>query len=157
MAKGLNHFKAGGGMKFVHGGAMPQEVVVPVIQYREIHGQGRKKEEAYVDVRVAMRSKVITHYQFHVLFFQEQKVSREFRPRHLRAAFYKGEERISNEMTLVFDSDREAPERHREITFTLVEGRDFLGEPCILRLEDVTGAKTELYVEEPFELRVYDI
>lgn len=157
VAGGLNRFKAGGGMKFVHGGAMPQEVVVPVIQYREIHGRGRKREEAYVDVRVSMRSKVITHYQFNVLFFQEQKVSRDFRPRHLRAAFYKGDERISNEVTLVFDSDREAPDRHTETTFTLIEGRDFAGKPCILRLEDVTGAKIELYVEEPFELRVYDV
>ncbi|PTX52697.1 uncharacterized protein (TIGR02687 family) [Melghirimyces profundicolus] len=157
VAKGLNRFKAGGGMKFVHGGPMPQEAVVPVIQYREIHGQARKKEEQRVDVRVAMRSKVITHYRFNVLFFQEQKVSQDLRPRHIRAALYRGEERISNEVNLIFDSEQEATERHQEVTFTLIEGRYPLGEACVLRMEDVTGSETELYEEEPFELRVYDV
>lgn len=157
VAKGLNRFKAGGGMKFVHGGAMPQEVVVPVIDYREIHGQGRKKEEKHVDVRVAMRSKIITHYQFNVVFFQEQKVTLHLRPRYLRAAFYKGDQRISNEVTLVFDSEQEALHRHTEKTFTLIEEGYPMGDPCFLRLEDVTGPKTKPYIEEPFELRVYDI
>jgi hypothetical protein len=31
--KGLTRFKSGGGMKFVHGGPMPQEVLVPLIHY----------------------------------------------------------------------------------------------------------------------------
>ncbi|OYD07754.1 BREX-1 system phosphatase PglZ type A [Paludifilum halophilum] len=155
--KGLNRFKSGGGMKFVHGGPMPQEAVVPVIQYREIHGQARKKEEQRIDVRVAMRSKVITHYRFNVLFFQEQKVSQDLRPRHLRVALYLEDDRISNEVNLVFDSEQEAPERHQEVSFTLIEGRYPVGEACMLRMEDVTGTKTELYGEEPFELRVYDI
>ena len=157
VAKGLNRFKAGGGMKFVHGGAMPQEVIVPLIHYREIHGLARKKEEQRVNVRVAMSSRVITNYQFNVVFFQEQKVSQDFRPRHIRAAFYRGDERISNEITLVFDSGREAPERQTEAAFSLIEDRYSVGERCVLRLEDVTGAKTELYADEPFELRVYDI
>lgn len=157
IAKGQIRFRSGGGMKFVHGGAMPQEVILPLIQYREIHGQARRKEEQRTDVRVAMRSRVITNYQFNVIFFQEQKASAEIRPRHLRAAFYKGEERISNEVILVFDSEEEAPDRHTEVAFSLIEDRYPVGDSCTLRLEDVTGSKTELYGEEPFELRVYDI
>lgn len=157
VAKGLNRFKSGGGMKFVHGGAMPQEAVVPLIHYREIHGQGRKREQLLVDFRVAIRSKVITHYQFNVVFFQEQKASHHYHARHIRAAFYKGEERISNEVNLVFDSKKEPMERQMEVTFTLIEGRYPVGESCVLRLEDVTGAKTILYGEESFELRVYDM
>jgi hypothetical protein len=104
-----------------------------------------------------MRSNVITHYRFNVLFFQEQKVSPDLRPRHLRVALYRGDERISNEVNLIFDSEQEAPERHQEVTFTLIEGQYPVGEGCDLRMEDVTGSKTELYEKEPFELRVYDV
>lgn len=157
IARGLNRFTAGGGMKFVHGGAMPQEAIIPVIHYREIWGQARKKEEQRVDIRVSLRSKVITNYQVNVQFFQEQKASIEYRPRHIRAAFYKNGERISNEVTLVFDSEKEAAERQTNVLFSLVEDRYPLGETCVLRMEDVTGSNTTLYKEEPFELRLYDV
>ena len=43
IAKGLNRFKSSGGLRFVHGGALPQETIVPVIEYRQIKGKERKK------------------------------------------------------------------------------------------------------------------
>ncbi|OOE04647.1 TIGR02687 family protein [Anoxybacillus kestanbolensis] len=157
IAKGLNRFTAGGGLRFVHGGAMPQESIVPLIEYRQIKGKARKSEEERVNVRVASIQKVITSYRFVVPFFQEEKVSNELYPRTLRAAFYRNNERISNEVTITFDSSGDVSERQTEVVFHLFEDRYRTGEICILRLEDVSGRTTELYVEEEFELKLYSI
>jgi uncharacterized protein (TIGR02687 family) len=157
IAKGLNRFTAGGGLRFVHGGAMPQESIVPLIEYRQIKGKARKSAEERVNVRVASIQKVITSYRFIVPFFQEEKVSNELYPRTLRVAFYRNNERISNEVTITFDSSGDVSERQTEVVFHLFEDRYRTGEICILRLEDVSGRTTELYVEEEFELKLYSI
>lgn len=157
IAKGLNRFTAGGGLRFVHGGAMPQESIIPLIEYRQIKGKARKSEAERVNVQVALIQKVITSYRFIVPFFQEEKVSPEQQPRTLRAAFYRNNERISNEVTITFDSTGEVSERQIEVVFHLLEDRYRMGEICVLRLEDVSGRATELYAEEEFELKLYSI
>ncbi|PGR68855.1 BREX-1 system phosphatase PglZ type A [Bacillus cereus] len=157
IAKGLNRFTAGGGLRFVHGGAMPQESIVPLIEYRQLKGKARKAEKELVDVRVTSIQKVITSYQFIVPFFQEEKVSNELYPRTLRAAFYRNNERISNELTIVFDSKGEVVERQTDAVFHLLEDRYKTGDVCVLRLEDVSGRTTEVYKEEEFELKLYSI
>jgi hypothetical protein len=75
----------------------------------------------------------------------------------LRAAFYRNNERISNEVTITFDSTGEVSERQIEVVFHLLEDRYRMGEICVLRLEDVSGRTTELYAEEEFELKLYSI
>ncbi|WP_242225822.1 BREX-1 system phosphatase PglZ type A [Bacillus cereus group sp. BfR-BA-01358] len=157
IAKGLNRFTAGGGLRFVHGGAMPQESIVPVIEYRQLKGKARKTEKELVDVRVTSIQKVITSYQFMVPFFQEEKVSNALYPRTLRAAFYRNNERISNELTIAFDSKGEVVERQTDAVFHLLEDRYKTGDVCVLRLEDVSGRMTEVYKEEEFELKLYSI
>jgi uncharacterized protein (TIGR02687 family) len=157
IAKGLNRFTGGGGMRFVHGAATPQECIIPVIEYRQIKGKARKTEEERVNIRVASIQKVITSYQFKVPFFQEEKVSNHIYPRTLRAAFYRNGERISNEITITFDSTGEVTERQTNVVFHLLEDRYRTGDVCVLRLEDVSGRKTELYAEEEFELKLYSI
>ena len=77
--------------------------------------------------------------------------------RTLRAAFYRNNERISNEVTITFDSSGDVSERQTEVVFHLFEDRYRTGEICILRLEDVSGRTTELYTEEEFELKLYSI
>ncbi|MEH7163489.1 BREX-1 system phosphatase PglZ type A [Priestia megaterium] len=157
IAKGLNRFTAGGGQRFVHGGAMPQESIIPLIEYRQVKGKARKAEEERVNVRVASIQKVITSYQFIVPFFQEEKVSNELYPRTLRAAFYRNNERISNELTVMFNSSGEVSERQKDVVFHLLEDRYKTGDICVLRLEDVSGRINELYAEEEFELKLYSI
>ncbi|MED3919512.1 BREX-1 system phosphatase PglZ type A [Priestia aryabhattai] len=157
IAKGLNRFTTGGGQRFVHGGAMPQESIVPVIEYRQVKGKARKSEQARVNVRVSSIQKVITSYQFIVPFFQEEKVSNELRERTLRAAFYRSGERISNELTITFDAMGDVSTRQTEAVFHLLEDRYKTGDICLLRLEDVSGRTTELYSEEEFELKLYSV
>jgi uncharacterized protein (TIGR02687 family) len=151
IAKGLNRFTAGGGLRFVHGGAMPQESIIPLIEYRQLKGKARKSEEDRVNVRIASIQKAITSYQFIVPFFQEEKVSSEIFQRTLRVAFYRHNERISNELTITF------ADRQTDVVFHLLEDRYRTGDMCVLRLEDVSGRITELYGEEEFELKLYSI
>ncbi|WCK54752.1 BREX-1 system phosphatase PglZ type A [Aneurinibacillus sp. Ricciae_BoGa-3] len=157
IANGLQRFTGGGGLRFIHGGALPQEIIIPVIEYREIFGKGRKKDQQRVDVRIAMRDRIITNYRMKVTLFQEQKAEGEFAPRNLRVAFYQNGERISNEVSLMFDHTGEAAERHQEVIFTLIERPYHMGEDCELRMEDVSAPQTVMYREDVFTIRMYDV
>jgi hypothetical protein len=43
--KGANLFHFVGGARFVHGGAMPQEIVVPVVTVKHIRGKSAQDDE----------------------------------------------------------------------------------------------------------------
>lgn len=157
IARGLNRFTAQGGQRFVHGGAMPQESIVPLLEYRQIRGKAKKSEEKRVNVRVASITNNITSYQVTVPFFQEEKAEEDYVPRTLRMAFYYNEERISNEVNSTFDSTGEVKERELQIMFHLFEGHYKTGDRCVLRMEDVSGSKTEMYGEEVFVMKLYNV
>ena len=150
LAKRLNRFKTGGGLQFIHGGAMPQEAVVPLIEYRRVD------RAEIVDVAVAVHKKIITDFRVPVSFYQEQSVSDEYTSRKIRAAFYQGDDRISNTVELVFNLKGSNSERTSKVKFNLIEKHYQIGESCTLRLENVTPKDTELYLEEEFILRLYD-
>jgi len=150
LAKSINRFKTGGGLQFIHGGALPQEAVVPLIDYRRIE-VGKP-----VDIAVAMINKVITNYRIPVSFYQEQSITDNFTSRKVNIAFYQGDERIYNEVELVFDLKGENRDRNRQVIFNLVEKHYKIGETCILRVETVTKKGNEPYLEEEFTLRLYE-
>jgi uncharacterized protein (TIGR02687 family) len=150
LAKSLNRFKTGGGLQFIHGGALPQEAVVPLIDYRRIE-KGQP-----VDIAVAMINKVITNYSIPVSFYQEQSITDIYTSRKVLIAFYQGDERISNEVELVFDLKGENRDRNRQVSFNLVEKHYKIGETCKLRIETVTKKGKEPYLEEEFTMRLYE-
>jgi len=152
IATGLNRFVAGGGARFVHGGALPQEAIIPLIICRNVRGLNQRT----VDVRLANRERLITDYRFKAILFQEQKVDDQFRPRCLRCALYQEGDRISNEVTLVFDSVEDAARRQLDIIFSIHEKIYLSGERCVLRLEDVAKNGASLYREEEIEIRLYN-
>ena len=94
IAKGLNRFTGGGGLQFIHGGAMPQEVIIPLIDYR------RTERAELVEISVAMLDKVITNYRVPVTFYQEESISSDYLPHQIKAAFYIENERVSNEVDI---------------------------------------------------------
>ena len=97
---------AGGGSRFVHGGATLQEIVVPVLAVNK----KRKSDTRLVNVEVWPESDKITTGQVVVRLFQSEPVSDKVQPRTLRAGLYVGETLISNHVNLTFDqtSDRQA-------------------------------------------------
>ncbi|MEH7309350.1 BREX-1 system phosphatase PglZ type A, partial [Neobacillus drentensis] len=150
IAKGLNRFIGGGGLQFIHGGATPQEVVIPVIDYRRI------EKAVPVEISVAVIDKIITNYRVPITFYQEQSVGDAFIPRIIKAAFYKDGERISNEVVLHFDLMGENNERSQIVTFNLVEKYYKIGDTCSLVLEPLEGDNVKRYKEETFTLRLYE-
>ncbi|MEN1966613.1 BREX-1 system phosphatase PglZ type A [Lentibacillus sp. N15] len=150
LAKGMNRFKTGGGLQFIHGGALPQEAVVPLIDYRRI------EKAQPVEIAVAMINKVITNYRVPISFYQEQSISDEYSSRKVRVAFYQGDERISNEVDLVFDLRGENRDRNIQVEFDLIEKHYKIGDTCTLRIETIAEKGKELYIEEDFVLRMYE-
>jgi uncharacterized protein (TIGR02687 family) len=90
---------AGGGSRFVHGGATLQEIVVPVL----VVNKRRKSDTRLVNVEVWPESDKITTGQVVVRMFQTEPVSDKVQPRTLRAGLYVGETLISNLIDLTFD------------------------------------------------------
>lgn len=90
---------AGGGSRFVHGGATLQEVVVPVLSVNK----KRKSDTRQVHVEIWPESDKITTGQVVVRLFQSEAVREKIKPRTLRAGLYVGEALISNQFELTFD------------------------------------------------------
>lgn len=90
---------AGGGARFVHGGATLQEIVVPVLTVNK----KRKGDTRLVNVEVWPETDKITTGQVVVRLFQAEPVSEKVQPRTLRAGLYVGETLISNQTELTFD------------------------------------------------------
>lgn len=145
---------SGGGQRYVHGGAMPQEAIIPVIVCRQPRSRGRGADTSRVDVVLANRGRVVTAYEYTAILFQEQKVGDGRMPRHLRIALYLDGVRISTEVIRVFDSQGEPADREVYVPLHLFEREYPLGAMAKLRLEDVSGPDTVLYREYDIELRI---
>ncbi|OJX68315.1 MAG: TIGR02687 family protein [Micrococcales bacterium 73-13] len=94
--------------RFVHGGATLQEIVVPVIA---TSGKG-KSDVKPVEVQIRPSSDKITTNNVVVDLFQVTAVSEKVRSRELRAGIYFGDQLISDQVTLIFNSEAIA-ERER--------------------------------------------
>lgn len=109
---------AGGGSRFVHGGATLQEVVVPVL----VVNKKRKSDTRLVNVKVLPDTDKITTGQLVVKLFQSEPVSDKVQARVLRAGLYVGETLISNDPPpeLTFDSaSPEQRDRYQSIQLLL--------------------------------------
>jgi uncharacterized protein (TIGR02687 family) len=120
--KSIHRLKvAGGGSRFVHGGATLQEVVVPVLAVNK----KRKSDIRLVNVKVLPDTDKITTGQLVVRLFQSEPVSDKVQARLLRAGLYVGETLISNDPPpeLTFDSPS-AEQRDRYQSIQLLLNRD---------------------------------
>lgn len=72
LAKGMCVFRCGGGMNYVHGGASPQEMIVPSIFVKTRKGL---VEIEYVNLNLITDIRKVTNLKFRLDFYQEQPVS----------------------------------------------------------------------------------
>jgi hypothetical protein len=103
--KGASLFHFMGGARFVHGGAMLQEIVVPVLFVQE--AQGKAKEESKtksVEVHVLGSNHRITTNRHRFELLQMEAISDRIKPITLKVAVYDGDEPITNIETVTFDS-----------------------------------------------------
>ncbi|NHM30666.1 BREX-1 system phosphatase PglZ type A [Neobacillus terrae] len=102
----------GTGVNFVHGGASLQEVVVPLLKYKNIRkGQANSREIVKVDIKLTSTTRKITNSLFHLSFFQTEKVEDKVVPRTV-LVFIADENNavISNEETIIGDRTSDNPE-----------------------------------------------
>jgi uncharacterized protein (TIGR02687 family) len=102
----------GQGVNFVHGGASLQEVVVPLITFKNARrGQKHSQETQKVDIKLTNTSRKITNSIFKLDFFQTEKVGGKMTPRTVNVFMVDDqEEKISNEEVVIADKITEKPE-----------------------------------------------
>lgn len=127
LPKGSNRFHFVGGARFVHGGAMPQEIVVPIITISSLHKK-KAAENAKKRVGVVVMTQPIkfVNNMDKVRFVQSDAVGGHFTPRALSAVIQNSSGvSVSSDERLVFDSQSEnMNDRMREVTLKLI-GSDF--------------------------------
>lgn len=103
--RGANRFHFTGGARFVHGGAMLQEIVVPVVTVRHIKGktvEDTKTKPVTVHVLGANHKVTTSRHRFELI--QMEAVSDRLKAVTLKVAIYEGNEAVTNVESVTFDS-----------------------------------------------------
>lgn len=125
--KGANRFHFVGGSRFIHGGAMPQEVVVPVIRVRHVKETGKtiKTKTRTVGVSVLGSNFKITTNRHRFQLIQTEPVVERVKPVTLKVGIYDGDEAVTNVETLTFDSTSADMNQWKKTLSLTLEGRRF--------------------------------
>ena len=119
--KGASRFHFTGGARFVHGSAMPQEIVVPVITVRESEAEYAKTKSVSISL-LGTANKVVTSTQ-RFEFIQTDAVSERVLARSVVVSLRDGDKPISDEQSLTFDSTSQLlDERKRSVFLTVQAG-----------------------------------
>ncbi|MED1740152.1 BREX-1 system phosphatase PglZ type A [Bacillus swezeyi] len=118
----LRYKMQGSGINFVHGGASLQEIVVPLLSFKNKRtGQKGVKVIKKVDIKLTNTTRKITNSIFNLEFFQTEKVEDKTTPRTV--VIYMADEEgivISNEETIIGDRPFDNPaDRTFKIRFVL--------------------------------------
>ena len=110
----------------MHGGAMPQEIVVPVLTVKQLRGekaeQRTKRKVGVISTKSTL--KMVSNIQKFDLM-QTEAVSELVMPVTLSIAIYDGDLKVSSEETLTFDSSTDSvAERVKQVRLSL-SGTDF--------------------------------
>ena len=121
VAKGIMRMKhAGSGVKFVHGGAALQEIVVPVVKIQ--HVRSGKEDIVPVDAEILVDGVGrITTNRFSISVYQTSPIGEEFSKRIVKLGLHAPDGRLlSDEVQFVLDSTAEnVPDRTKSSMLTL--------------------------------------
>ncbi len=137
--RAANRYHFSGGARFVHGGAMPQEVVVPLVTVTQLRGTkkvGSRIEKVSVQV-LGTNHKITTPvYRFELI--QTEAVSERRKPLTLRAAIYEGVRPVTSVESITFDSTSDSiEERKKSLRLELHTGTYDKTTPYRLVLRDI--------------------
>ncbi|MFW6237699.1 MAG: BREX-1 system phosphatase PglZ type A, partial [Halanaerobiales bacterium] len=153
--RGVNTFQTSGpGYNYVHGGASLQEIVIPVIRFKNDRSDSDKNEIKKVDVKLTNISRKITNSIFTLEFFQTEKVAEKVVPRRLKIYFVDKEgNKITNENVVIADSSSEKPEdRTYKEKFTLKNQEYRRDENYYLIMEDEEESVEKEYEKTAFKI-----
>ena len=136
--KGANLFHFVGGARFVHGGAMPQEIVVPVVTVKHIRGKSAQETKTKpVTVQVLGSNHRITSAYCRFQLIQMDAVSNRVKAITLRVAVYEGEEPVTDIQTVKFESSSgNLDERKKWVSLVLKDRQYNKKTPYRLVLQD---------------------
>ena len=123
LPKGIQRFHFVGGAKFVHGGAMLQEICVPVLTVKELHKElAAKHEKSPVSVVIANQSIKLVNNIDKVKFIQTEPVGDKFTARQLNIYIINADNKdVSSREIITFDSESPVLDnRTREATLKLI-------------------------------------
>lgn len=118
--RGINRFHFKGGARYFHGGAMPQEIVVPVITCRRHRDKAAEATKtSKVDVILLSQVSTITSPRQTLKFIQTELTSDKLLPRRVYVGFYdENFEPVSDVHRLLFDATSDtAHRREQTVTF----------------------------------------
>ncbi|MFC1609532.1 BREX-1 system phosphatase PglZ type A [Myxococcota bacterium] len=123
--RGTQLFHFTGGARYVHGGVMPQEIVVPVITVKHLRGKKAKEmkpEPVEIQLLKGPHRIVTNRHKFELL--QMQPVGDKELPAKMSIGVYDGSTPVSNVEELIFDSTSDdLSDRTRDVWLT-VKGDD---------------------------------
>lgn len=137
--KGANRFHFTGGARFVHGGAMPQEICVPVIALKKLRGKAAKRSQVKkVGVTLLKNLTRIVNNLQNLEFIQTDAVSERVLPRTLSISLRDDKnELISNTATVTFESSSDSmDDRRKNIQLILRSGNYDRKQEYSLLIED---------------------
>jgi uncharacterized protein (TIGR02687 family) len=137
--RGVNRFHFKGGARYFHGGAMPQEIVVPVITCRRHRDKAAEATKtSKVDVILLSQISTITSPRQTLKFIQAELTSDKLLPRRVYIGFYDADfEPVSDVHRLVFDATVEtAGRREQSVTFAFKAIKFDQGKDYFLRIVD---------------------
>jgi len=145
--KGANLFHFVGGARFAHGGAMPQEIVVPVVTIKHKKDKASRGDTKTkpVTVQVLGSNHRITTGQHRFQLIQMEAVSDRVKPITLRVAVYDGEEPVTDIQSVKFESSSgNLDERKKWVSLVLKERQYNKKTPFRLVLRDAeTGIEQQ--------------
>lgn len=125
--KGANRFHFMGGARFIHGGAMLQEICVPVVKVH--HKKDEKTRERTKDKKVTVHllgtKHRITTPRHRFEFIQMEPVSERVKPVTYKVAVYEGKEPVTNIETLTFDSTSNNMENRKRSATLVLQDREY--------------------------------
>ncbi|RWR14658.1 BREX-1 system phosphatase PglZ type A [Siminovitchia fortis] len=155
--KGIHRFAIqGAGANYVHGGAMLQEIVVPVITFKNDRSKSSRNTVKKVDVKLTTPTRKITNMMTFLEFFQMEKVEEKKLPLRLKLYFTDEEgNRVSNENRIIADSESsQAVERTYREKFVFKSEAYDKGKTYYLILEDEEEKAGNVYDRYPFTIDI---
>lgn len=149
--KGANRFNFHGGAKFIHGGAMPQEVLVPLLKVTAKRGADAESTQVRL-VGVSLLSQinrvVNSHQRFELL--QSDPISDKFKARTITVMIRDGDRDdrpISDSQSVRFDSASEnVNDLKKSVQLTIASGVSGKRKNCYLVFTDAdTGVEIQRY------------
>lgn len=149
----------GGGLNFVHGGASPQEIVIPVLTYSHKRNDQTLEKKGIkhgkVNVSVINDRKKVTSSKFKVKIFQTEKVTDKMKPRTIGVSLWDmdagPDKMVSDEKIIIANNESDEPEE-RQYTVMLTLGNNLENKAYYLRLIDEDKSEIKDIARIPFEL-----